>query len=226
MDFDLSEEHEAFRKVVRDFAEQEIAPHAEAWDRDHVFPVEVVQAMGELGLFGLPFPLEYGGSGADFTSLCVAIEELARVDSSMAITLEAGVGLGANPIFTFGTEEQRQRWLPDLCAGRALGAFGLTEPGGGSDAGSTSTRATLDPDAGEWVIDGSKAFITNSGTAITSIITVTATTGPGEVSAVVVPAGTRGLTVEPPYRKMGWPASDPHGLVFDGCRVPVADHLG
>src|SRR5947209_13907392 len=224
MDFDLSEEHEAFRKVVRDFAEQEIAPHAEAWDRDHVFPVEVVQAMGELGLFGLPFPVEYGGSGADLTTLCVAIEELARVDSSMAITLEAGVGLGANPIFRFGTEEQRQRWLPDLCAGRALGAFGLTEPGGGSDAGATITRAALD--GGEWVIDGSKAFITNSGTPITSIITVTATTGPGEISAVIVPSGTPGLVVEPPYRKMGWHASDTHGLVFSGCRVPAANLLG
>src|SRR5207302_1248053 len=149
-------------------------------------------------------------------------EELGRVDSSMAITLEAGVGLGANPVFRFGTEEQRQRWLPDLCAGRALGAFGLTEPEGGSDAGATKTRAAFDGD--EWVIDGSKAFITNSGTAITSIITVTAMTAPGEVSAIVVPAGTPGLIVEPPYRKMGWHASDTHGLSFDGCRVH-ADHL-
>src|SRR5947209_9644060 len=212
MDFDLSEEHEDVRKVVRDFAEREIAPHAEAWDRDHTFPVDAVLAMGELGLFGLPFPVEYGGSGADFTTLCLAIEELARVDSSMAITLEAGVGLGANPIFRFGTEEQRQRWLPDLCAGRALGAFGLTEPDGGSDAGATKTRAALDSDA--WVIDGSKAFITNSGTPITSVITVTATTGPGEISAIVVPAGTPVLVVEPPYRKMGWHASDTHGLLL------------
>ena len=202
VDLDLTPEQEDFRKVVRDFAEREIAPHAEAWDRDHTFPVDVVVAMGELGLFGLPFPEEYGGAGADFTTLCLAIEELARVDSSMAITLEAGVGLGANPVFRFGTEAQRQRWLPDLCAGRALGAFGLTEPDGGSDAGATKTRAALD--GSEWVIDGSKAFITNSGTAITSIITVTATTGPGEVSAIVVPAGAPGLVVEPPYRKMGW----------------------
>jgi short/branched chain acyl-CoA dehydrogenase len=221
---DLSPEQEDFRKVVRDFAEREIAPHAEEWDRTHTFPVDVVLAMGELGLFGLPFPEEYGGAGADFTTLCLAIEELGRVDSSMAITLEAGVGLGANPLFRFGTEEQRQRWLPDLCAGRALGAFGLTEPDGGSDAGATTTRAALDGD--EWVIDGSKAFITNSGTPITSIITVTATTGPGEISAIIVPAGTPGLIVEPPYRKMGWHASDTHGLVFDACRVPAANLLG
>jgi butyryl-CoA dehydrogenase len=224
VDLDLTPEQEDFRKVVRDFAEREIAPHAEAWDRDHTFPVECVLAMGELGLFGLPFPEEYGGSSADFTTLCLAIEELARVDSSMAITLEAGVGLGANPIFRFGTEDQRQRWLPDLCAGRALGAFGLTEPAGGSDAGATKTRAELNGD--EWVIDGSKAFITNSGSTITSIITVAATTGPGEISAIIVPAGTPGLVVEPPYRKMGWHASDTHGLVFDGCRVPAENLLG
>jgi butyryl-CoA dehydrogenase len=224
VDLDLTPEQEAFRKVVRAFAESEIAPYAEEWDRTHTFPVDTVRAMGDLGLFGLPFPEEYGGTNADFTTFCIAVEELARVDSSMAITLEAGVGLGANPILRFGTEEQRQRWLPDMCAGRALGAFGLTEPGGGSDAGSTTTRAAFDDAAGEWVLDGSKAFITNSGTAITSIITVTAATGPGEISAIVVPAGAAGLTVEPPYRKMGWHASDTHGLVFDGCRVP-ADHL-
>jgi short/branched chain acyl-CoA dehydrogenase len=224
VDLDLTPEQEDFRKVVRDFAEREIAPYAEAWDRDHTFPVDTVLAMGELGLFGLPFPEEYGGSGADFTTLCLAIEELARVDSSMAITLEAGVGLGANPIYRFGTEAQRQKWLPDLCAGRALGAFGLTEPDGGSDAGATKTRAELDGD--EWVIDGSKAFITNSGSTITSIVTVTATTGPGEISSIIVPAGTRGLVVEPPYRKMGWHASDTHGLVFEGCRVPAENLLG
>ncbi len=223
---DLSDEQEAFRKVVRDFAEAEIAPHAEAWDRDHTFPVDTVRAMGELGLFGLPFPEEYGGGGADLTTLCVAIEELARVDHSMAITLEAGVGLGAAPIYRFGTEEQRQRWLPDLCAGRALGGFGLTEPDGGSDAGSTRTRAELDDAAGEWVIDGEKAFITNSGTPITSIVTVTARTGPGEISAIVVPAGTSGMVVQPPYRKMGWHASDTHGLTFESCRVPAGHLLG
>ena len=229
MDFDLSEEQQAFRKVVRDFAEHEIAPHAEQWDRDHHFPVETVLAMGELGLFGLIFPEEYGGSGADFTTLCLAIEELARVDQSMAITLEAGVGLGANPIYQFGSEEQRQRWLPDLVAGRALGGFGLTEPGGGSDAGSTQTKAELDttagtPDTGEWVLNGEKAFITNSGTSITSLVTVTARTGPGEISAIVVPAGTPGFEVSPPYRKMGWHASDTRGLAFSDCRVPE-DHL-
>jgi short/branched chain acyl-CoA dehydrogenase len=226
VDLDLSPEQEDFRKVVRDFAEREIAPHAEEWDRTHTFPVDTVRAMGELGLFGLPFPEEYGGSGADFTTFCIAVEELGRVDSSMAITLEAGVGLGANPIFRYGTEEQRQRWLPDLCAGRALAAFGLTEGTSGSDAGATATKAVLDEAAGEWVIDGSKTFITNSGTAITSNITVTAATGPGEISAIIVPSGTPGLTVEPPYRKMGWHASDTHGLVFDGCRVPEGNLLG
>jgi butyryl-CoA dehydrogenase len=227
VDFELSDDQESLRKVVRDFAAAEIAPHTEHWDREHVFPVDVVLAMGKLGLFGLPFPEEYGGSGADFTTLCVAIEELARVDSSMAITLEAGVGLGANPIFAFGTEEQRQRWLPDLCSGRALGAFGLTEPEAGSDAGATRTRAVLDPASDEWVIDGAKAFITNSGTPITSIITITARTGsPAEISAIVIPAGSPGLVVEPPYRKMGWHASDTHGLRLDGCRVPAANLLG
>jgi butyryl-CoA dehydrogenase len=224
VDFDLTEEQEAFRKVVREFAEAEIAPHAAAWDRDHTFPADVVRAMGDLGLFGLVFPEEYGGSGADFTTLCVAIEELASVDQSMAITLEAGVGLGANPIFQFGTEEQKQRWLPDLVAGRALGGFGLTEPDAGSDAGGTRTKAEFDEAASEWVIDGEKAFITNSGTELTSLVTVTARTGPGEISAIVVPAGTPGFEVQPPYRKMGWHASDTHGLTFTGCRVP-ADHL-
>jgi len=227
VDFELSDDQESFRKVVRDFATAEIAPHTERWDRDHTFPVDVVLAMGRLGLFGLPFPEEYGGSGADFTTLCLAIEELARVDSSMAITLEAAVGLGANPIFTFGTEDQRQQWLPDLCSGQALGAFGLTEPEAGSDAGATRTRAMLDPASDEWVIDGAKAFITNSGTPITSIITITARTGSAAgISAIVVPAGTEGLVIEPPYRKMGWHASDTHGLRLDGCRVPAANLLG
>ena len=223
MDFDLSDEQEAFRKVVRDFARSEIAPHAEQWDRDHVFPLETVKAMGQLGLFGLPFPEEYGGSGSDFTTMCLVVEELARVDSSMAVTVEAGVGLGANPIYQFGSEEQRQTWLPDLCAGRALGAFGLTEPDAGSDAGGTRTRAVLDD--GGWVLDGSKAFITNSGTPITSVITVTARTDHG-ISAFLVPAGTPGLVVEPAYRKMGWHASDTHGLRLEGCRIPEANLLG
>jgi len=224
MHVEFTEEQDALRKLVRDFAEGEIAPHAERWDAEHTFPTDVVRQMGDLGLFGIPFPEEYGGGGADLTTLCIAIEELGRVDQSLAITLEAGVGLGANPIFRFGTEAQRQEWLPDLCAGRALGGFGLTEPDAGSDAGGTRTTARLD--SGEWVIDGEKAFITNSGTDMTSLVTVTARTGPGEISTIVVPAGTPGFTVQPPYRKMGWHASDTHGLTFAGCRVPEANLLG
>ncbi|HEY9559001.1 MAG TPA: acyl-CoA dehydrogenase family protein [Acidimicrobiales bacterium] len=229
MHVEFTEEHDSLRAMVRDFAEREIAPHAEAWDRDHHFPVDVVRAMGDLGLFGIPFPSEYGGGDGDLTMVCIAIEELARVDHSMAITLEAGVGLGANPIHKFGTEEQKQAWLPDLCAGRALGGFGLTEPEAGSDAGGTRTTAMLDEGAGgagEWVIDGEKAFITNSGSELTSLVTVTARTGPGEISAIIVPAGTPGFEVQPPYRKMGWHASDTHGLTFTGCRVPAANLLG
>lgn len=231
MDLTLPEETEQLRAVVRDFAEREIAPHAEAWDRDHHFPVETVQAMGDLGLFGIPFPERFGGSDGDFISLCVAIEEIARVDQSLAITLEAGVGLGANPIYQFGTDEQRERWLPDLCAGRALAGFGLTEPDAGSDAGGTRTRAVLDEAAGEWVVNGEKAFITNSGSDITSLVTVTARTDePGsarpEISAVIVPSGTPGFTVAPQYRKMGWHASDTHGLSYQDCRVPAENLLG
>jgi short-chain 2-methylacyl-CoA dehydrogenase len=226
MPFELSPEHETFRKVVRDFAVAEIEPHAAQWDRDHHFPVDVVQQMGALGLFGLAAPEEFGGGG-DFTGLCVAIEEVGRVDQSLGITLEAGVGLGINPILNFGTDEQKQRWLPDLVAGRALAGFGLTEPGSGSDAGSTSTRAELDGD--EWVIDGTKQFITNSGTPITTCVTVTARTGTTpngkpEVSSIIVPSGTPGFIVEPAYDKLGWHASDTHPLTFEGCRVP-ADHL-
>ncbi|MGZ4704782.1 MAG: acyl-CoA dehydrogenase family protein [Acidimicrobiales bacterium] len=230
MSRELTPEQESLRKVVRDFAVNEIAPHAEAWDRDHTFPVDTVLAMGELGLFGIPFPEEYGGGGADLTTLCVALEELGRVDQSMAITVEAAVGLGANPIFRFGTEEQRQRWLPDLVAGRALGGFGLTEPDAGSDAGGTRTRADLDEATGEWVINGEKAFITNSGSPITSLVTVTAVTGTvggrPEISTIIVPAGTPGFTVQPAYRKMGWHASDTHGLTFTDCRVPADNLLG
>jgi butyryl-CoA dehydrogenase len=236
MHVEFTDEQDALRHVVRDFAKQEIAPHAEAWDRDHTFPVEVVQKMGELGLFGIPFPERYGGGGADLTSLCIAIEEIARQDQSLAITLEAGVGLGANPVFRFGTDDQRERWLPDLCAGRTLAGFGLTEPDAGSDAGTPRTTARLDESAGEWVIDGEKAFITNSGTPITSFVTVTARTGgggsgggtslPAEVSTIVVPAGTPGFAVQPPYRKMGWHASDTHGLSFADCRVPEENLLG
>ncbi len=222
--FELSEDHELFRKVVRDFAEQEIAPHVAQWDREHHFPVDVVHKMGELGLFGLSVPEQYGGGGGDFTSVCVAIEEIGRVDQSLGITLEAGMGLGINPILTFGTEEQKQRWIPDLAAGRALAAFGLTEPEAGSDAGATRTRADLVD--GEWVINGAKAFITNSGTEITSVVTVTARTGPDEISTIIVPAGTPGLIVAPPYEKLGWHISDTHGLTFDDCRVPRGNLLG
>jgi short-chain 2-methylacyl-CoA dehydrogenase len=224
MDFAFSEEHDAFRKVVRAFADAEIAPHAAEWDRTHAFPAETVRKMGDLGLFGLPFDEAYGGSGADFTTLCIAIEEIARVDQAMALTLEAATCLGINPIHEFGSEDQKQRWLPDLLAGRTLAGFGLTEAESGSDAGRTATTAELD--GGEWVINGSKAFITNSGTEMTSLVTITARTGPDEISTIIVPAGTPGFEVEPAYRKMGWHASDTHGLVFTDCRVPAENLLG
>ncbi|MSO86000.1 MAG: acyl-CoA dehydrogenase [Acidimicrobiia bacterium] len=216
----------ALRQLVRDFAEAEIAPHAADWDRDHHFPTEVVRAMGDLGLFGIPFPEQYGGGGGDLTTLCIAIEELARVDHSMAITLEAGVGLGANPIYRFGSEAQKQQWLPDLCAGASLGGFGLTEPDAGSDAGGTRTTAVLDEQTAEWVLNGEKAFITNSGTDLTAFVTVTARTGPGEISSIIVPSGTPGFEVQPAYRKMGWHASDTHGLSFVDARVPEGNLLG
>ena len=229
--FELSKEHEDFRRVVREFALAEVAPHVAEWDEQHRFPVELVPKMGDLGLFGLVVPEEFGGADADFTSLCVAIEELGRVDQSVGITLSAGVGLGINPILTFGSRAQKERWLPDLVSGRALAAFGLTEPEAGSDAGATKTKAVLqnDGDGDSWVVDGAKAFITNSGTDITSVVTVTARTGERpdgrpEISAIMIPAGTPGFTVEPAYRKLGWHASDTHGLSFAGCRVP-ADHL-
>ena len=222
--FELSGDHEMFRKVMRDFAEREVAPHIAQWDRDHHFPVHLIPKLGELGVLGLGVPEQYGGTAGDFTSACIAIEELGRVDQSIGITLEAGIGLGTYPILTFGTEAQKQQWLPDLAAGRALAAFGLTEPEAGSDAGATKTRAELVD--GEWVINGAKAFITNSGTPITSLITVTALTGPGEISTIIVPSGTPGLIVEPPYDKLGWRSSDTHGLTFDNCRVPEANLLG
>src|ERR1700712_4415445 len=180
MSFELSEDHEQFRRTVRDFAEKEIAPHAAQWDRDHHFPVDVVQKMGSLGLFGLTSPEQFGGADGDFASLCVAIEEIGRVDQSLGITLEAGVGLGINPILTFGTDEQKDTWLPDLVEGQKLAGFGLTEPGAGSDAGATKTKAALGDR--EWVVNGSKQFITNSGSDITSVVTVTARTGVSEVS--------------------------------------------
>jgi alkylation response protein AidB-like acyl-CoA dehydrogenase len=222
MDFDFTPEQDAFRAVVREFAEREVAPHVATWDSSGTFPLDAVRAMGELGLFGLVLPEAYGGADAGFVTFCIAIEELARVDSSLAITLSAGTGLGANPILQFGTEEQRGRWLPEMAAGRALGAFGLTEPDAGSDAGALRTRATRDGDG--WLLNASKEYITNSGTPITSVITVAARTDDDAISAFLVPAGTPGLVVEPSYRKMGWRASDTHALRFDDCWVP-ADHL-
>jgi len=228
--FELSREHEEFRQSVREFAEAEIAPYAAQWDRDHHFPVDVVQKMGKLGLFGLTSPEEYGGAGedGDFTSLCVAIEEIGRVDQSMGITLEAAVGLGVNPILTYGSEDQKQTWLPDLVAGQTLAGFGLTEPGAGSDAGATRTRAELVD--GDWVVNGAKQFITNSGSEITSVVAVTARTGTAgdkaELSAILVPAGTPGFTAEKPYDKLGWHASDTHPLTFEDCRVPEGNLLG
>ena len=221
---EFKEEHVAFRKVMRDFADAEIAPHAREWDRAKTFPLHAVAKMGDLGLFGLPFEERYGGSGSDFTTVCIAIEELARVDQSIAITLEAAVGLGINPIAEFGSEAQKDRWLPDLIAGRTLAGFGLTEPDAGSDAGATRTKAELEGD--EWVINGYKAFITNSGTDITSLVTITAKTGPDEISTIIVPADTPGFDVEPAYDKMGWRASDTHPLRFEDCRVPENHLLG
>src|SRR3954466_13312299 len=229
--FELSREHEEFRRSVREFAAAEIAPYAAQWDRDHHFPVDVVQKMGKLGLFGLTSPEEYGGAGehGDFTSLCVAIEEIGRVDQSMGITLEAAVGLGINPILTFGSEEQKQSWLPDLVEGQKLAGFGLTEPGAGSDAGATKTRAELVD--GEWVVNGSKQFITNSGSDITSLVTVTARTGERadgrpEISTIIVPSDTPGFVAEKAYDKLGWHASDTHPLSFSDARVPESHLLG
>ena len=228
MDFDLSPEQQDFQKTVRQFVDDAIRPNAERWDHEHELPMDAVKQMAELGLFGLPFPEEYGGSGSDFLTLCLAIEEIARVDSSLAITLEAAVGLGAMPIYRFGNEDQKQRWLPALASGENLAGFGLTEPGGGSDAGATKTSARIDN--GEWVINGSKSFITNSGTPITSFVTVTAITGGSdgrkEISAIIVPNGTPGYEVGKPYRKMGWWHSDTHELSFNDCRVPEENLLG
>ncbi len=229
MDFDLAPEQQEFVATIRAFVDAEIRPNAERWDEEAELPLDAVKQMADLGLFGLPFPEEYGGSGADFLTLCLAIEEIARVDSSLAITLEAAVGLGAMPIYKFGSEDQRHRWLPPLARGEALAGFGLTEPGGGSDAGATKTTAVLDGD--EWVINGSKSFITNAGTDITSFVTVTAVTdtsdgGRKEISAIVVPSGTPGFEVARPYRKMGWHHSDTRELAFNDCRVPAENLLG
>jgi alkylation response protein AidB-like acyl-CoA dehydrogenase len=230
MDLTLPEEHEALRATVEEFARKEVAPViGELYDHGE-FPYAIVKKMGEMGLFGLPISEEYGGMGGDYFALCLALEELARVDSSVAITLEAGVSLGEMPIYRFGSEEQKREWLPALAAGERLGAFGLTEPGGGSDAGATRTTARLDGD--EWVINGSKAFITNSGTDITSVVTITAITGERgadgrrEISAIMVPAGTPGFRVSQKYSKVGWSASDTRELFFDDVRVPAANLVG
>jgi short-chain 2-methylacyl-CoA dehydrogenase len=229
MDFLLDEEHEALRESVREFARDVVAPVIAAHYEHHTFPYDVVRQMGKMGLFGLPFPEEHGGMGGDYFALCLALEELARVDSSVAVTLEAAISLGAMPIYRYGTPEQQARWLPKLASGEALAAFGLTEPGFGSDAAGMQTRAVLDGD--EWVINGSKAFITNSGTEITALVNVAAVTGTTadggkEISTIIVPSGTSGLTVQPGYSKVGWCASDTHELSFDDCRVPAENLLG
>lgn len=227
----LSEELRELQASVREFAREQVAPVIGRHYEEHTFPYEIVRQMGKLGLFGLPFPEEIGGMGGDYLAYCVALEELARVDSSVAITLEAAVSLGTMPIHRFGTEQQRRQWLPRLVTGEALAAFALTEPQGGSDVAAIRTRATLDTARGEWVINGSKAFITNSGTDITALVTVAAVTGTGpdgsnEISLLIVPAGTPGMRVGPGYSKVGWCASDTHEVSFDDCRVPVENLLG
>ena len=224
----LPDEYSQLAKTVRDFAREVVAPVAARHDADHSFPYEIVAGMAEMGLFGLPFPEEYGGMGGDYFALCLALEELGKVDQSVAVTLEAGVSLGAMPVYRFGTEAQKQEWLPLLASGQALGAFGLTEAGGGTDAGATKTTARLDD--GHWIINGSKQFITNSGTDITRLVTVTAVTGNTggrrEISAIMVPVPTSGFTAEPAYDKVGWNASDTHPLSFDDVRVPAENLLG
>ncbi|MFI0260063.1 acyl-CoA dehydrogenase family protein [Streptomyces sp. NPDC017056] len=229
LDHRLSPELEELRRTVEAFAHDVVAPKIGEFYEHHEFPYEIVREMGRMGLFGLPFPEEYGGMGGDYLALGIALEELARVDSSVAITLEAGVSLGAMPVFHFGTEEQKREWLPRMCTGEVLGAFGLTEPDGGSDAGATRTTAVRDGD--EWVINGSKCFITNSGTDITGLVTVTAVTGRKDdgkplISSIIVPAGTPGFTVGAPYSKVGWNASDTRELSFSDVRVPVGNLLG
>ncbi|MCD2146354.1 acyl-CoA dehydrogenase family protein [Gordonia paraffinivorans] len=226
---ELTQEYTDLIETVRDFAQTVVAPVAAKHDEEHSFPYEVVDQMGKMGLFGLPFPEEYGGMGGDYFALALALEELGKVDQSVAITLEAGVSLGAMPIYKFGTEEQKQRYLPDLTAGKALAGFGLTEPGAGSDAGATATTARDDGDS--WIINGNKQFITNSGTDITSLVTVTAVTGvkengKKEISTIIVPSGTPGFTAEPAYNKVGWNASDTHPLTFSDVRVPKENLLG
>ncbi|HET7420114.1 MAG TPA: acyl-CoA dehydrogenase family protein [Candidatus Dormibacteraeota bacterium] len=229
MDFDLTSEQQAIRDTCRDFAREVVEPAAERLDRNHEFGYDVVRQMGELGLFGLPFSEEVGGAGADFLSLCIAIEEISRADAGVGITLEAAVCLGSSPIYEFGSREQKERWLPDLVAGRKLWAFGLTEPEAGSDAGATKTRA--EQRDGKWVINGAKQFITNSGTEISAGVTITAVTGrdrdgESELSAIIVPTGTPGYHVLESYRKLGWHSSDTHPLSFEDCEVPADNLLG
>jgi short/branched chain acyl-CoA dehydrogenase len=229
LDFRLDEEYEALRKTVEEFARDEVAPVIGDFYEREAFPYDIVAKMGRMGLFGLPFPEEHGGMGGDYFALCLALEELARVDSSVAITVEAGVSLGAMPLYRFGTDEQRAQWLPKMCTGEVLGAFGLTEPGGGSDAGALRTTAKLAD--GHWILNGTKAFITNSGTDITGLVTVAAVTGTNEngrkeISAIIVPTGTPGFSVSKKYSKVGWNASDTRELSFQDCRVPEENLLG
>jgi len=224
MDFEIDHHHRLLRETVREFAEHEIAPIAEDLDRTKRFPYEIVKRLGELDLMGIPFPEEYGGGGGDSLAYAITVEELARVDSSVAITLCAHTSLGTQPVYLFGSEEQKREWLPPLCRGELLGAFGLTEPEAGSDAGNTKTRAELDD--GEWVINGSKQFITNAGTDISGIVVITALTGPDEISNIIVSNGTPGYEQGEPYRKMGWNASDTRPLSFADCRVPAENLLG
>jgi short/branched chain acyl-CoA dehydrogenase len=224
MHFDLSDEQQAIRTLVRDFALGEVKPVAEELDRTKSFPYEIVAKLGELGLMGIPYPEEYGGGGADHLSYALAIEELTRVDSSVGVTVAAHTSLGTWPLYAFGSEEQKAEWMPRLCSGERLGAFGLTEPEAGSDAGNVRTRATLD--GGEWTVNGAKQFITNSGTDITGYVIITARTGDEEISNLLVPNGTPGYEVGEAYRKMGWNASDTRPLSFEDCRVPEANLVG
>jgi len=224
MDFDLSPDHELIRRTVREFAEGEVAPVAEELDRTKSFPYEIVAQLGKLNLMGIPFPEEYGGGGGDTLAYVLAVEELTRVDSSVAITLCAHTSLGTQPIYLFGSDEQKHEWLPRLCSGERLGAFGLTEPEAGSDAGNVRTRARLAD--GEWTIDGSKQFITNAGTDISGMVCITARTGEQEISNIIIANGTPGYEQGEPYRKMGWNASDTRPLTFSDCRVPEENLLG
>jgi alkylation response protein AidB-like acyl-CoA dehydrogenase len=224
VNYDLSDEHELIRSTVRDFAEERIAPVAEELDRDHRFPYDIVEGLAELGLMGIPIAEEYEGAGGDTLAYAIAIEELTRVDSSVAITVAAHTSLGTMPIYLFGSEEQKREWLPDLASGRALGAFGLTEPGAGSDAGATQTRADLRD--GEWVVNGSKIFITNAGTDISKCVTITARTGEDEISNVIVPNGAAGYDISEQMEKIGWRASDTRELSFSDCAVPEGNLLG